>query len=84
MEIKTMEKTILEKGYIVGWSTKQANTHIRVTTNRFGQFEYIRAFAKYNLVSNRHNVIYCYMNKRTEYTDGSVKIERMYTLDSKE
>lgn len=51
-----MEKTISEKGYIVGWSTKQANTHIRVTTNRFGEFEYIRALSKYNLVSNRQMV----------------------------
>ena len=79
-----MEKTILEKGYIVGWSTKQANTHIRVTTNRFGEFEYIRALSKYIHLSNRHNVIYCYMSKRTKYTDGSVKIERMYTLESNE
>ena len=73
-----MEKTIAQKGYVVGWSTKQANTHIRRTTNYFGEFEYVRALSKYTLVSNRHNVVYCYMNRRIEYTDGSVKLVRMY------
>ena len=73
-----MEKTIAQKGYVVGWSTKQNNLHIRHTTNYFGEFEYIRALSKYNLVANRDKVISCYMNRRIEYTDGSVKLERMY------
>lgn len=77
---QTMEKTIAKIEWVVGWSTKQANTHVRRTTNYFGEFQFIRALSKYTLVSNRHNVIYCYLNKRIEYTDGSVKIERKYHL----
>ena len=73
-----MEKIIAKTEYVVGWSTKQNNLHIRRTTNYFGEFEYICALSKYNLVANRDKVIYCYMNRRIEYTDGSVKIERMY------
>ena len=77
---QTMEKTIAKIEWVVGWSTKQANTHVRRTTNYFGEFQYNDAYSKYILVSNRHNVIYCYLNKRIEYTDGSVKIVRKYHL----
>lgn len=77
---QTMEKTIAKIEWVVGWSTKQANTHVRRTTNYFGEFQYNDAYSKYILVSNRHNVIYCYLNKRIEYADGSVKIERKYHL----
>ena len=75
-----MEKKIAKTEYVVGWSTKQNNTHIRRTTNYFGEFEYIRALSKYNLVANRARVIYCYMNRRIEYTDGSVKLVQLYHL----
>lgn len=75
-----MEKTIAKIEWVVGWSTKQNNTHIRRTTNYFEESEYNKAYSKYLLVSNRARVIYCYMNRRIEYTDGSVKIERKYFL----
>lgn len=75
-----MEKTIAKTEYVVGWSTKQPNTHIRRTTNYFVESEYNKAYSKYLLVSNRARVIACYMNRRIEYTDGSVKLERMYNV----
>lgn len=73
---KEMEKEIVSITYVVGWSTKQANTHVRRTTNYFEKRE--DAEKKYIRVSNRDRVIYCYMNKRTEYNDGSVHLERIY------
>lgn len=75
-----MEKTIAKTEYVVGWSTKQNNLHIRHTTNYFGEFEFNRAYSKYLLVSNRKKVISCYMNRRIEYTDGSVKIVRLWNF----
>lgn len=75
-----MEKTIAKTEYVVGWSTKQNNLHIRRTTNYFGEFEFNRAYSKYLLVSNRKKVIFCYMNRRIEYTDGSVKIVRLWNI----
>lgn len=73
-----MEKNIVSKTWIVGWSTKQNNQHIRRTTNCFGEFEYIRALSKYNLVANRAKVIYCHLSKRIEYEDGSVVVKTLY------
>lgn len=73
-----MEKTIAKIEYVVGWSTKQNNTHIRRTTNRFGESEYNKAYSKYLWLTNRDRVIFCYMNQRTEYTDGLVKIEKLF------
>lgn len=75
-----MEKTITKTEYVVGWSTKQNNLHIRRTTNYFEESEYNKAYSKYLLVSNRARVIYCYMNRRIEYTDGSVKLIQLYHL----
>lgn len=77
---KTMEKIIEKIEWVVGWSTKQANTQIRRTTNYFGEKEYNRAYSKYILMSNKDRVVYCYMNRRIQYTDGSVKIERKYSI----
>lgn len=73
---KTMEKEIARINYVVGWSTKQANTFIRRSVRYFET--YADAFEKYIAVGKKKRVIYCYLNKRTEYTDGSVKIERIY------
>ena len=75
-----MEKTIAKIEWVVGWSTKQNNLHIRRTTNYFGEFEFVRAMSKYILMSNRSKVIACYLDKRIEYTDGSVKLERKYNI----
>lgn len=75
-----MEKTIAKTEYVVGWSTKQNNQHIRRTTNYFEESEYNKAYSKYLLVSNRARVIYCYMNRRIEYTDSSVKLVQLYHL----
>ena len=75
-----MEKIIEKIEWVVGWSTKQANNHIRRTTNYFGEKEYNRAYSKYILMSNKDRVVYCYINRRIQYTDGSVKIERKYSI----
>ncbi len=75
-----MEKTIAKTEYVVGWSTKQNNLHIRRTTNYFGEFEFSRAYSKYILLSNRTKVISCYMDRRIEYSDGSVKIVRLWNI----
>lgn len=73
-----MEKIVVKTEWIVGWSTKQSNTNVRTTTNKFGEFEYMQAYCKYIKLSNKHNVIYCYLNMRKEYTDGSVEITPIY------
>lgn len=75
-----MEKTIAKIEWVVGWATKQTNNHVRRTRNYFGEFQFNDAYSKYILVSNRHNVIYCYLNKHIEYADGSVKIEYKHHL----
>lgn len=75
-----MEKTIAKTEYVVGWSTKQNNQHIRHTANYFEESEYNKAYSKYLLVSNRGRVISCYINRRIEYTDGSVKIVRLWNI----
>lgn len=64
--------------YIVGWSTKQSNQHIRRTSNTFGEFEFQQALKKYLILSNRDRVIYCYLNIRKEYEDGSVEVKNLY------
>lgn len=75
-----MEKTIAKSEYVVGWSTKQNNLHIRRIVRYFSESEYDKAYSKYLLVSNWARVIYCYMNRRIEYTDGSVKLIQLYHL----
>lgn len=75
-----MEKTIAKTEYVVGWSTKQNNLHIRRTARYFNESEYDKAYSKYLILSNRARVIYCYMNRRIEYTDGSVKLIQLYHL----
>ena len=78
--VKTMERTIEKIEWVVGWSTKQNNLHIRRTTNYFDECDFNKAYAKYLLMSNKSHVIYCYMNKRVQYADGSVKLERIYSM----
>ena len=75
-----MEKTIEKIEWVVGWSTKQNNGHIRRTTNYFNFFEMPQAISKYIKMSNKDRVIYCYINKRTQYADGSVRLERKYKM----
>lgn len=73
-----MEKIIVSETWIVGWSTKQNNQHIRRTVRRFGLSEFFRAYQKFLLMSNRDKVIYCHLSKRIEYEDGSIVVKTLY------
>lgn len=75
-----MEKKIAKTEYVVGWSTKQKNLHIRRIVRYFNESEYDKAYSKYLFVSNCARVNYFYMNRRIEYTDGSIKLVQLYHL----
>ena len=76
-----MEKRIENKCFVVGWTTRG---HRGLAGNLFRYSrriaDYEEAFKKYSIISNKDRTVYCYLDERVEYSDGSVRRINVYHI----